>query len=125
MERYKPNKPTAKKYSAWHAPTIKNVCKLESRIERLQEECEKIRSRFSDAPELAALYAEMNGLIPLLFMPRPAGKPCLVVDNTRTQRELIVASKMGGALSRPTGDRRRPFAPEACGGGALSRPRKL
>jgi hypothetical protein len=83
MERYRPApKAAPKKYKAWHAPTIKNVCRQESRIEHLEQEAETIRQRFAAAPELMALYIEMNGAIPFYFMPRPQpGKPRLVVDN--------------------------------------------
>jgi hypothetical protein len=103
MERYGSIKPPVKKYFAWHAPTIKNVCKLEFRMERLEEECAKVRRIFSNAPELAALYAEMKGSIPGFFAPRPpTGKPSLVVDNTRAQR-----SRSLPARPRPRGIRFR------------------
>jgi hypothetical protein len=86
VKRYIPgrsDKPPVKKWKSWHAPTIKNVCKLRFRMERLEAECGKVRRIFSNAPELAALYAEMKGPIPGFFAPRPpTGKPSLVVDNT-------------------------------------------
>jgi hypothetical protein len=101
MERYKPNRPTSKspikKYQAWHAPTIKNVCRLRARMERLQEECDKVRRLISRAPELAALYSEMEGPISPIFMPRPPeGKPRLVVDNTPRTRAPTRSKHSGG-----------------------------
>jgi hypothetical protein len=86
MERYIPGKRRAKKlikkWKAWHAPTIDNVCNMQFRMERLEKEAEKIRQRWVEAPELAALYVERKGAIPFYFMPRPQpGKPRLIVDN--------------------------------------------
>ena len=98
MERIRPAKPRPKKYRAWLAPTIKNVCRQESRIRRLEEEAEKIRRRFAAAPELTALYVELNGSIPFYFTPRPprAGKPRLVVDNKPVRRPFARKTYGGG-----------------------------